>query len=308
MFFASLIFWFRMVRYPAAGKSIIPFQKEKLSMKYPGFLPFLFVITWIFLSGCTQPSGTVPGTTDVLGPSQPLSGTAIPAPSAVEPAFPAAAAMSTPGQVATIIHQVSQVRDVKDSELLFSLQVPVEWSVSTIRLDNPENFVGFMYQTDLVSDNTFYIHTFTNYRWREQNYRDEYRRWIPAPDETVVTINGITFDRFESTANGSTRVAYVARQTSANEHGYLSVLAFTANTSNRFEKEDYDKVVASFRYHGSDCISTIPGEEIERIAPPEEEAGSMRSASGRSYSAAAPASSSSSSGSSSGGTGVCGRR
>lgn len=275
-------------------------------MRYPGFLPLLVIIACIFLSGCIQP--TVPVTTAGSGTSPSLSGTAISGPSAVEPAVPAAAATDSPVQVATIIHQVSQVKDVKDSELLFSLQVPVEWSVSTIRLDNPENFVGFMYQTDLVRNNTFYIHSFTNYRWREQNYRDEYRRWIPAPDETVVTINGITFDRFESTANGSTRVAYVARQTSANEHGYLSVLAFTANTSTRFEKEDYDKVVASFRYYGSDCVSTMPGEEIERIAPQEEEAGNMRSASGRSVSTGASASSSSSSGSSSAGTGVCGRR
>jgi len=276
-------------------------------MRYPGYLPFLVIIACIFLSGCTQQSGTVPVTPAVLGTSPPMIGTAIPGPSTGEPVVPTAAATGSPVQVATIIHQVSQVKDVKDSELLFSLQVPVEWSVSTIRLDNPENFVGFMYQTDLVRNNTFYIHTFTNYRWREQNYRDDCRRWIPAPDETVVTINGITFDRFESTADGSTKVAYVARQSSANEHGYLSVLAFTANTSNRFEKEDYDTVVASFRYYGSDYASTMPGEEIVRITPQEEEAGNMRSASGRSASAAASGSSTSS-GSSSAGTGVCGRR
>jgi uncharacterized membrane protein YgcG len=227
---------------------------------------------------------------------------------AVEPAVPAAAATSAPPQVPAIIRHVSQVKDVKDSELLFSLQVPVEWSISTHRLENPENFVGFMYQTDLVRNNTFSIHTFTNYRWREQNYRDEFRRWIPAPNESDVTINGIAFDRFESTANGSTRVGYVAQQACANEGGYLSVLAFTANTSNRFEKEDYDKVVASFRYYGKEFISTMPGEEIPRLAPPEQEAGNMRSASGRSSSTGASASSSSSSGSSSAGTGVCGRR
>ncbi|RPI40093.1 MAG: hypothetical protein EHM53_03250 [Methanoregulaceae archaeon] len=276
-------------------------------MRCPGFFLFLVVIACIFLADCTQLSGTVPGTPAVPVPSLPPSGTAIPNPPAVEPAVPPAAATSAPPQVPAIIHQVSQVKDVKDSELLFSLQVPVEWSVSTHRLENPENFVGFMYQTDLVGNNTFTIHTFTNYRWREQNYRDECRRWIPAPNESVVTINDITFDRFESTANGSTKVAYVARQTSANEHGYLSVLAFTANTSNRFEKEDYDKVVASFRYYGCDVISTMPGEEIVRIAPPEDEGGNMRSASGRSSSAAASAGSSSA-GSSSAGTGVCGRR
>lgn len=205
---------------------------------------------------------------------------ATPATAAGEISVPLAEATSIPRQVVTIIHQVSQVRDVKDSELLFSLQVPVEWSVSTRRLDNPENFLGFLYQTDLVRNNTFSIHTFTNYRSRDQNYRDECRCWSPAPNVTTVMINGITFDRFESTANGRTNVTYVARKTSANERGYLSVLAFSADNSRPFEKEDYDNVVASFRYYGRDDVSTMPGDEIPRIAPAEEEAGNMRSATG----------------------------
>ena len=95
---------------------------------------------------------------------------------------------------------------------------------------------------------------------------------------TVVTINGITFDRFESTANGKTNVTYVARQTCMNEFGYLSVLAFSADTSNRFAVEDYDRVVASFRYYGREEVSTMPGEEIPRILPDEGEGGSVKSA------------------------------
>jgi uncharacterized membrane protein YgcG len=79
-----------------------------------------------------------------------------------------------------------------------------------------------------------------------------------------------------------------------NEFGYLSVLIFTANTSNRFEKEDYEKVVSSFRYHSSTSVNTIPGEEIPKIAPPVQVGGSVRSAVGG-------GSSGSSGGSSSGG-------
>ena len=262
-------------------------------MRYSGFILFLVLIAGILIAGCTQSSGTGPVT-----PAVPLT-----SPIPAEPATPAptAAATIAPQQVVTIIHQVSLFKDVKDSELLFSLQVPVEWNLSTYRLNNPENFVGFMYQTDLVSNNTFYIHTYINYEDRDQNYRDECRRWSPAPTVTAVTINGIIFDRFESTADGRTKVTYVARKISTNERGYLSVLAFTANTSNRFEKEDYDTVVSSFRYYSKEDISTMPGEEIPRITLFEHEGGNAHSVVGGSSSGSSGESSSG--GSSSGG--VC---
>jgi uncharacterized membrane protein YgcG len=278
--------------------------KEKFCMRCLGILLFLVVIACIFLAGCTQSSGTGPVATVVPVTTPPSTEPATLSRTAVETAVPTAAVTSAPQQVVTIIHQIPLIKDVKDSELLFSLQVPVEWNLSTRRLNNPENFEGYMYQTDLVRNNTFYIHSFTNYRSRDQNYRDECRRWSPAPNETTVTINGITFDRFESTANGTTNVTYVARQVCMNEYGYVSVLAFSANTSNRFEEEDYDRIVASFRYYGREFVSTMPGEEITKIAAPKGEAGNMRSASGS-------GSSGSSGGSSTGGSssgGGCSRR
>jgi uncharacterized membrane protein YgcG len=289
----------------AADKSLMSLPKKKMFMRCSGILLFLFVIAWILIAGCTQSSGTGPVTTAVPVSSQPPAEPATPAPTAVETAIPTAAVTSAPQQVVTLIHEIPLVKDVKDSERLFSLQVPVEWNISTYRLDNPENFEGFMYQTDLVRNNTFYIHTYINYRSRDQNYRDDCRRLSPAPNETTVTINGITFDRFESTANRTTNVTYVARKTSTNERGYLSVLAFSANTSNRFEKEDYDRIVASFRYYSRDDISTMPGEEITWIAAPQGEAGNMRSSSGTGSSSSSRSSSSSTS---SGGGGVCNRR
>jgi hypothetical protein len=212
----------------------------------------------------------------------------------VTTAVTTAAPADTPEAVVTIVHYIPLTKEIRDSKLLFSLQVPVEWTPSTYRLENPENYEGFMYQTDLLKNNTFYIHTYENYRNRDQNYRDEAKGWVPAPTMSVVTINGITFDRFESTANGTTRVTYVSRQTCMNDFGYLSVLAFSADTSNRFAVEDYDRVVASFRYHSSEKVSTMPGEEIPRILPDEEDGGSVRSAS-RSGSSASPRSSSGSS-------------
>jgi hypothetical protein len=236
------------------------------------------------MAGCTQ-SSEIGSVTPTVPLASPLPvGPATPAPAAVETAVPTTAATVTPQQVVTIIHQVSLIKDVKDSELLFSLQVPVEWNVSTFRLENPENFVGFMYQTDLVGDDKFYIHTYINYEDRDQNYRDDCRRWSPAPVVTNVTINGIIFDRFESTANSTTNVTYVARKTSTNERGFISVLAFSANTSSRFEKEDYDKVVSSFRYYAKEDISTMPGEEIPRISLYDREGGNAHSVVGGSSS------------------------
>jgi uncharacterized membrane protein YgcG len=267
-------------------------------------IPLVVIMVFgILLAGCMQLSGTGPVTTVVPVTSPPPAEPATPAPIAIETAVPAAAVPGALQPDVTIIHRISAVRDVKDSERLFSLQVPVDWNVSTHRLANPENFEGFMYQTDLVRNNTFFIHTFTDYHSRDQNYRDEFRRWVPAPAETVVTINGITFDRFESTAHGTINVTYVARKNSVNEYGYLSVLAFSADASDRFEKEDYDRVVASFRYYTKDDISKMPGEEIPFIAQAKGEAGSVRSSSGTGSSGSSGGSSGSSS--SSGGCG-CG--
>lgn len=240
-------------------------------MKYPATALILLMVMGIFFAGCMQSSGTPPVT-----PVVPVS--PVPTPEPATPVLPAAAT-TAPRQVVTVIHQVSQVRDIKDSELLFTLQVPEEWSVSTHRLVNPDNSEGLMFQTDLVKDR-FFIHTYTISRSWDQNYRDQFRQWSPPPAETTVIINGITFDRFESATDGTTNVSYVARKTSANERGYASVLFFTANTSSRFEKEDYEKIVSSFRYFEGTSASAMPGGEIERIALPKEESGNVRSAAG----------------------------
>jgi hypothetical protein len=118
------------------------------------------------------------------------------------------------------------------------------------------------YRTDLVAGNVFSISTYPITRSREQEYRDQFRQRFPAPVETMVTINGIRYDRFEGRANGNTTVAYIANTNSANERGYASVLAFTARDCNRFEKEDFEKVVSSFRYFSRSSAGTQPGAEI----------------------------------------------
>ncbi len=250
------------------------------------------LVPGIFLAGCTQPSGTILVTPVVTATSPPPT-------EAVT-----AAATSTPQPVVTIIRYVSQTKDIKDSELLFSLQVPVEWNVTTYRINNARNTEGLMYQTDLVGNNVFFIRTYAITRSQDQAYRDECRMWSPAPVETTVKINDITFDRFESTANGTTNVSYVVRKSSANERGYASVLSFTVNTSNQFEKEDFDTIVSSFRYFTGSSAGIMPGQEILRLAPQGDSSGGSLSARGSGDSGSA--SGGSSGGSSSGGCGCHG--
>jgi len=225
-------------------------------MKYYPILLLVLVVFGILSTGCTQPSNTGP-----VPPVVPAATRSAPEPKT--PA-PAAAATDTPLQVVTILHRVSEVRNFKDSELLFTLQVPVEWSVSTYRMFNPPGYEGIGYQTDLVKDEVFYIQTYAISRSQDQAFRDRFRKWSPAPVETTVTINDITYDRFESTATDKTSVAYVVRKSSANERGYASVLVFSADNSDRFQKEDFEKIAASFRYFPAQSASTLPGDEIPR--------------------------------------------
>jgi len=173
--------------------------------------------------------------------------------------IPTAVATSTPREVVTVIRYISLPRDLKDSELLFTLQVPAEWSVSTYRITNSDTSD---YRTEPGAGTVFSITSYPGSRSREQEYRDRFRQWSPAPVESTATINDIRYDRFESRADGNTTVAYLADANSANERGYASVLVFTARDSNRFEREDFEKVVSSFRYFSVRSAGTIEGEEI----------------------------------------------
>ena len=153
----------------------------------------LVVIACIFLAGCVQSSGNSSVTPAVMT-------TSVSTPEPATP-VPTAAATSAPPEVVTVIRYVSPVRDLKDSYLLFTLQVPVEWNVSTWRMMNSDTSD---YRTDLVAGNVFSIYTYVITRGREQEYRDTFRQWVPAPVETMVTINDIRYDRFESSAGGNT--------------------------------------------------------------------------------------------------------
>ena len=205
----------------------------------------VIIVLGILLAGCTQPAGTLPVTT------------ADPVPSPTEAVT--AATATVPQPVVTVIRYVSRTKEIRDPDLMFTLQVPVEWNVSTYRLmrtDTPD------YRTDLAPGTEFSLYSYHISRNKDTVYREQVRQWSPAPTETTVTINGITCDRFESASAGLTRVSYIIRGSSANERGYAGMLVFTARDSNRFEKEDFEKVVSSFRYFSGRSAGTEPGEVI----------------------------------------------
>jgi hypothetical protein len=225
-------------------------------MKYYALVLVVIMVFTLFFAGCIQSSRNS-AVTPVI------AATTIPTPQPTTPAGTSASTAASP-QVVTIVHQVSLTKDIKDSELLFTLQVPQEWSVSTYRLKNPDDSEGLVYQTDLVGNDVFFIQTYAVSRSQDQAYRDRFRKWSPVPAETTVTMNEITYDRFESTSGGKIYVAYVARKGSANERGYASVLVFTADENDRFQKADFEKIVASFRYFSAGSPGSMPGEEIPK--------------------------------------------
>jgi len=217
----------------------------------------LILLACSLTGGCIVSSG--------INQAPPADGITTPSPPVTEPAtsaspgISAALMPSAPQETVTVVRYVPLLKDLKDPELLFTLQVPAEWNVSTWRLakaDLPE------YRTDLVSGGVFSIWSYPSSRSREQAYRDQYRQWSPAPDESTVTVNGIRYDRFESRSAGNTSVAYIMDTNSANERGYAGVLVFTARDCNRFELEDFEKVVSSFRYYPRSSGATVPGTVI----------------------------------------------
>jgi uncharacterized lipoprotein YajG len=91
----------------------------------PALVSIILIVSLVLMAGCTQSPGNGPVTTAALVTNLKPEPAATP--------VQMATTISAPQQVVTIIHQVSLLKEVKDSELLFSLQVPVEWNCSTQR-------------------------------------------------------------------------------------------------------------------------------------------------------------------------------
>jgi hypothetical protein len=228
-------------------------------MKRYGIGIVLLLIVVLLSAGCTQsqPSGIRGADTLPASTSAPLP--------AVTSELVAPATTGGPLETVTVIHYIEPTRVWRDTELHFGLTTPQDWAVTTRQLSTAEGSQGLEYQTDVLPNDLFYIRTYPVSRNQDQEYRDSFRKWVPAPAESTVITNNIVYDRFESTKDGKTRVGYVVRKSSANDIGYASVIAFTADATRPFEKEDFDKIVASFAYFTKDQAPSVTGEEIPRV-------------------------------------------
>ncbi len=220
-------------------------------------IAMILVIVLVMFSGCTQsqPAATPQPVVTQVPATQEITET------------PAAPKITTAAPVVTVtvIRHVEVQKAWKDSDLRIAFKAPSSWEVTTWRMDLPEGSQGLEYKTQLVPGDVFYIMTFPISRNQDQDYRNIFRMWAPAPEESTVTINNIVFDRFESTKEEKTQVAYVGRKSSANDLGYSSVIYFVADSTKQFEIDDFEDVVQSFTYLGKDTAATATGNEIPRI-------------------------------------------
>jgi len=219
------------------------------------------LIAVVMLAGCTQSQPAMapqPEATPVPA-QQPATPDA-----AVTPAA-SPAATSIPVQTVTVIRYVAADKRWKDTSLRIAFTTPDDWAVTSHQIDSEEGTQGLEFQTSLKPDNTFYIITFPISRNQDQDYRNAFRKWIPVPAESTVTIGNVVFDRFESTFNKKTQVGYVARKSSANDLGYSSVIYFIADDSVPYQKDDFEKVVQSFVYLNKENAQTSAATEIPLI-------------------------------------------
>lgn len=222
----------------------------------------LLLIIGLLAAGCSQPASPPPGASTVPP--------AVPAGTFAIPATPLHTVPS-PTEIRTgAIPPKSPLpltKTVKDRELLFSLVVPDSWNMETERLSNPEGYEGLAYRTSVPFDTSFTILTYAITRGQDQDIRNAIRdTWIPKPNETTVTLNSITCDRFETSSGGKTAIAYVVRKASANEKGFASWITCTSTPSGRLSPGDCDAIVRTFRYLSLRDADSVPGELIPHYA------------------------------------------
>ncbi|MCK9630994.1 MAG: hypothetical protein M0R30_05070 [Methanoregula sp.] len=234
-------------------------------MKLSGTVIVLVLIALLLSAGCTtsSPASVTQSSPVPSTPGGPMATWPVTT-AAAEPPVPAVTA-SAPQVTVTVIHYIIPTKAWKDTDLHFAFEAPQDWVVTTRLVSLPEGSQGLMYKTELVPDDAFSIITYPVNLNQDQAYRDTFRNWRPAPVETTVDINGITFGRFETSAYGETHVGYVAQKASANDLGYASVITYTANSSRMFEQDDFEKVVSSFTYFTKDKAVNVTGTEIPRV-------------------------------------------
>ncbi|WAC05302.1 MAG: hypothetical protein OS112_01350 [Methanoregula sp.] len=169
---------------------------------------------------------------------------------------------------------------LKDSRLWFTVTVPEDWNATSAWEAGGGTWQGLYFYTYLgveefdtnrsiwrINSTKIFIMTYTITRNQDQDYRNYYRgNWVPVPVESTETINGITFDRFESKGQG-TAVAYVGKKTSANGRGYATLIRYFVSQDEC--QEDIEEVVHTFRYLSSReiALGNVTANEISLFYP-----------------------------------------
>jgi hypothetical protein len=225
----------------------------------------IIVICLILTGGCIQQSTISPAPT-IIPQSSPVQTTI----QTVIPPTAVPATLTFPIPTPTLLDKT-----IKDSTLNFALDVPRDWNGTTIRSNNPEGYEGLGYITTFTSypgipvsneNEVFDIITYAITRGQDQAFRTYYRdNWIPTPQESTVTVHGLTLDRFQTSADNRTAVAYVVRKASANEKGFASVIYFRVNEGkSTYDLNTFERIVQSFRYGTSKDMERLSAEETSK--------------------------------------------
>jgi hypothetical protein len=176
---------------------------------------------------------------------------------------------------------------IRDTPLLFTISAPEGYTGTTIRI--PTSDYSTAYKTTIynpalgganrtINDNSgnytilagsVTVFSYSSSLSVDQNIRNLIRNSGAAFNESTVTYNGITYTRFDASANpydgspGET-VVFVGDKASANEKGFLPVLFYTITSVDPLNQATYENMVMSFRYYSGRDIGSAPGKETDR--------------------------------------------
>jgi hypothetical protein len=242
----------------------------------------LALIAFLFAGGCSQPAGQP---APVATPAQ--------TPVMQEPTVPpvtlttAVPTVKTPAAT-PVIPAVPLPITVKDTKLLFTIFAPDGYSGRTIRVTKSTGY-SIIYKTTIfnpsilridgiANDNTgdylqlddaltiFFYSAALN---EDQNIKNLVRDKGVVFNETTVTYNGITYERFElesdpfSGKTGKT-VIFVGSKGDANENGYIPEMIYSVTGASTLGQTTLENMVQSFRWYPSKRIDNAPGIETDR--------------------------------------------
>jgi hypothetical protein len=176
---------------------------------------------------------------------------------------------------------------IRDSPLLFTISAPVGYAGTTVRA--PTSDYSILYKTTIfnpaipgangtINDNSgnyieladsLTIFSYSTSTSVDQNIRNIIRSSGAAFNESVVTLNGVTYTRFEAGTDpysgtpGKT-VVFIGNKASANEKGYLPVMIYTITPDSTLSQATYENMVKSFRYYTGRNIGNAAGVETDR--------------------------------------------